>query len=121
MEPQIRCDEPRHGSARSAAAVLNRVFRTTEPGIQYRLWDGSTGCVGNPDGSFTIVIRDPDTFVETFSGANTKALAEAFVDNRIDVEGDLFACLRVGHQVDDAHLGWRDKITIWRALRRVSR
>ncbi len=120
MEPDTRRAETRRGSARAAACVLDRVFRQTEPGIQYRLWDGSEGRVGAPDGSFTIVVRDPGTFVEAFSARNTKALAEAFVDNRIDVEGDLFACLRVGTQVDHARLGWMDKLAIWSALRQVS-
>jgi len=120
MQPQTRRAKPRPGSARAAAAVLERIFGRTTPGIQYRLWDGSEGRVGTPDGSFTIVIRDPETFRQAFSTSNTKVLAEAFVDNRVDVEGDLFACLRIGNQLDETHLGLRDRLMIWRALRQVS-
>lgn len=120
MTPETSRESVPPGSARAAATVLERVFRETTPGIQYRLWDGSEGRVGAPDGSFTIVIRDPDTFVDAFSSTNTKGLAEAFVDNRIDVDGDLFACLRIGNQLDEVKLGWRDKLAIWRALRKVS-
>jgi len=120
MTPETSRESVQAGSARAAATVLEHVFRDAIPGIQYRLWDGSEGRVGTPDGSFTIVIRDPDTFVEAFSSANTKALAEAFVDNRIDVEGDLFACLRIGNQLDEVKLGWLDKLAIWRALREIS-
>lgn len=108
------------GRNRPAAAVLERVFAHTAPGIRYRLWDGTEGAVGRPDGSFTIVINDPETFVRAFSTTNTKILAEAFVDRRIDVEGDLFACLRLANQLEDAPLGLWDRLAIWRALRRVA-
>lgn len=121
MTPETTRAETRTKAAKAAVGVLNRVFRDTTPGIQYRLWDGSEGRVGVPDGAFTIVIRDPEVFVRAFSHSDTLALAEAFVENRIDIEGDLFAALRVGHQVDQAEFGWRDKLAIWRALRRVSR
>lgn len=112
-------ENTRADATAGAASVLERVFRGTTPGIQYRLWDGSKGRVGDPDGSFTIVVRDPEIFVRAFSGRDTRVLAEAFVENRIDVEGDLFACLRIGNQLDELKLGWLDKLAIWRALRRV--
>jgi hypothetical protein len=107
------------GSVDAAAAVLERIFGTVRPGIRYRLWDGTEGAVGAPDGSFTIVIRDRDTFRQTFSTQNTKVMAEAFADNRVDVEGDLFACLRVANQLEDVTLRWLDKLAIWRDLRHV--
>ena len=108
------------GTAAAAASVLDRVFRQTTPGIQYRLWEGTEGSVGRPDGSFTIVVHDAATFVEAFSSSGTGALARAFVDGRIDVEGDLFACLRIGNQLEDLSLGLWERFSIWRQLRRVS-
>lgn len=120
MNPEVTRAVSKDGSTRAAAAVLHRIFSEADPGIQYRLWNGSVGRVGAPDGSFTIVIRDPETFVRAFSTTDTKVLAEAFVENRIDVEGDLFNCLRIGNQLDDTHLGWRDRLAIWRDLRRVA-
>ena len=70
-------------SRRSARAVLRRIFGAVEPGLGYRLWDGSEGAIGAPDGSFTMVIRDRDTFRETFGTSNTKVLAEAFIDKGV--------------------------------------
>jgi len=121
MESATTPTEPQTGAIEAAETVLRRVFSRTEPGIRYRLWDGTTGVVGRPDGSFTIVIRDPRAFRDAFSAADTKALAEAFVDDRIDVEGDLFACLRIGNQLERVRRGPWDRLAIWRALRRVSR
>lgn len=106
-------------SRRHARAVLERIFGQVEPGLRYRLWDGSEGSIGRPDGSFTLVIRDRDTFRETFASKNTKVMAEAFIDDRIDCEGDLFAALRVANQLEDLRLGWLDKIQIYMELRGI--
>jgi hypothetical protein len=106
-------------SRRHARAVLERIFGQVEPGLRYRLWDGSEGSIGRPDGSFTLVIRDRDTFRETFGSNDTKIMAEAFVDDRLDCDGDLFAGLRVANQLEDLRLRWIDKIQIYMELRGV--
>ena len=102
-------------SRRHARTVLERIFGHVEPGLRYRLWDGSEGSVGTPDGSFTLVIRDR----ETFGSNDTKVMAEAFADDRIDCDGDLFAALRVANQLEDLRLGWLDKIQLYMELRGV--
>jgi hypothetical protein len=96
-------------SRRSAESVLARIFRGVRPGLRYRLWDGTEGDVGHPDGSFTLVIRD----------RNTRVMGEAFIDNRIDVDGDLFAALRVANQLEESQLGIFDKLAIFLDLRGV--
>ena len=103
----------------AAASILERIFGPAQPGIRYRLWDGTEGRVGNPDGSFTIVIRDRNTFRRAFSSQNSKLLAEAFVENRLDIEGNLFACLRIANQLEKIPLGWVDKLGVWFNLRRI--
>lgn len=113
-------DPSQSPSTRAARDVLGRLFAAVEPGIQYRLWDGTEGRVGSPDGSFTLVIRDPRALVEAIGSGGTAALAEAFVDDRLDVEGDLFAALRVGNQLEDRSLGLWEKLALWRASRRIA-
>jgi hypothetical protein len=103
----------------AAASILERIFGAVQPGIRYRLWDGTEGRVGNPDGSFTIVIRDRNTFRRAFSSQNSKLLAEAFVENRLDIEGSLFACLRIANQLEKFRLSWVDKLGVWFDLRRI--
>ncbi|HZR82389.1 MAG TPA: hypothetical protein VFD92_14950 [Candidatus Binatia bacterium] len=106
-------------SRRSAGAVLQKIFGRLEPGIRYRLWDGSEGEIGTPDGTWTLVIRDRDAFRETFGSNDTRVLGEAFIDDHIDVEGDLFNALRIANQLEELDLGWMDKIGIWLDLRGV--
>ena len=103
----------------AAVSILERIFGVAQPGIRYRLWDGTEGRVGNPDGSFTIVIRDRNTFRQAFSSQNSKLLAEAFVENRLDIEGNLFACLRIANQLEKFRMSWVDKLGVWFDLRRV--
>lgn len=117
MEGTSEREEAR--SRRAAHAVLGRIFGSIRPGLRYRLWDGSEGAVGRPDGSFTLVIRDPETFRTAFGTSNTKVMAEAFIDNRIDVDGDLFAAIRAANQLEDLQLGLLDKLGIYFNLRRV--
>ncbi|MEW6271900.1 MAG: hypothetical protein AB1689_21670 [Thermodesulfobacteriota bacterium] len=106
-------------SRKGAAGVLRRVFGGVKPGVRYRLWDGSEGEVGEPDGAFTLVIRDRDAFRRAFGSNNTRVMAEAFIDNQIDVDGDLFEALRVANQLEDLELGLFDKLGIYLDLRRV--
>jgi len=106
-------------SSAAARSVLGRIFGKVKPGLRYRLWDGSEGDIGRPDGSFVLAIRDRETFRDCFSSDNTKVMAEAFVQKRIDCDGDLFAALRVANQLEDLRLGWVDKLAIFLDLRRV--
>ena len=106
-------------AVQAATAALKIVLRESRPGVHYRLWDGSEGWVGLPDRSFTLIIRDPNVLRAAFSSTNTKTIAEAYIENRIDVEGDLFACVRLANQLEDRRIGWRDKFTLWRLLRQV--
>jgi len=106
-------------SKHGAAGVLRRVFGSVRPGLHYRLWDGSEGDVGSPDGTFTLVVRDRDGFRKAFGANDTRVMAEAFIDKHIDVDGDLFAALRVVNQLEDLELGFFDKLGIYFDLRRV--
>ena len=99
--------------------VMKKIFRGCEPGLPYRLWDGSEGEVGRPDGSFQIVIRDPDTFRQALASGNTNKLATAFVEQRIDIEGDLRACLRIANQLESLTLSWPEKLKLWWLLRQI--
>lgn len=111
---------PASSAAHPAAhAVLARIFHDVEPGLRYRLWDGSAGEVGRPDGSFTIVIGSAGIFRKAFSGSDTGILAEAYATGEIDIEGDLRACLRIANQLEGRTFTPREKLGLWWNLRRL--
>ena len=99
--------------------VMERIFHECRPGLRYRLWDGFCGEVGQPDGSFCIVIRDPETFRQALASGDTGRLATAFVEQRIDIEGDLLACLRIANQLEGMAFAWWEKLQLWWLLRRI--
>ena len=99
--------------------VMARIFSRCQPGLHYRLWDGSEGSVGKPDGTFTIVIRDRDTFRRALASGDTGRLATAFVEQGIDIEGDLLACIRIANQLEGLEFKWWEKLHLWWSLRRI--
>ena len=102
---------PASSAAHPAAhAVLARIFHDVRPGLRYRLWDGSAGEVGRPDGSFTIVIGSAGIFRKAFSRSDTGILAEAYATGEIDIEGDIRACLRIAAKYRRLALKYSDDI-----------
>jgi hypothetical protein len=100
----------------NAERILTRLLGGLEPGVRVRLWEGSELTFGAPGSPFTLVIRDRKTFRRVFRSTRTRALAEAFVENRVDVEGDLFAALRLAGLIEGRRLRLRDRLAILRAL-----
>ena len=101
-----------------ALRIVRRLLAGMNRPPRLRLWDDVLHDLGH-DSEVTLVIRDRETFRETFGSKNTKVMAEAFIDDRIDCDGDLFAALRVANQLEDLRLGWLNKIQIYMELRGV--
>ena len=89
--------EPDTGSLAAARAVLAIVFGPAERrGFAVRLWDGS---VDEPlDGSapFTLVVRRPGALRRALLPPSELALVEAYLNDDLDVDGDLGAAGRLG-------------------------
>jgi len=107
------------GRRDAAERILRRVFRAAKPGLRWRLWDGSEGSVGTPDGTWTLVFRDPASFRALFGSKNSQVMGEAFIDDLIDVDGDLFAALRVANDLEDLEPSLLDKLAVGWLLRSV--
>lgn len=103
----------------AAAAILRCVFAEARPGIAFRLWEGSEVRVGQPDGSFIVVVHSPGAFLRAFASADTEAIGEEFVAGRIDVEGDLFGPMRIANQLDEHGPSWRNRLWIAWQRRRI--
>ncbi|MGH7896960.1 MAG: hypothetical protein ACREQQ_03360 [Candidatus Binatia bacterium] len=105
--------------SRAAASVLGRIFRDVPFGFAARLWDGTQVLLGSGPRPFTLVFRTPEVFRSLMLRPNTRRFAEAFIEGDLDVEGDLFAALRLGNRVDTLRLGIGDRVAILARVLRV--
>ncbi len=106
--------------AQSRAAIeraLDRLLAGLGEAFRVRLWDDSEIHVGEGEAMFTLVVRDRSTFRQVFRTGQTRAFAEAFVADRLDIEGDLFAALRVAAELESRRLTTRDRFMLWQACR----
>jgi cyclopropane-fatty-acyl-phospholipid synthase len=107
---------PRRVSSRRAAEILERVFGHLAPGVAFRLWDGTQVVFGEGVPVCTAVIHRPETFIRLIRHPAPLDFAEAYVDGAIDLEGDLFAAMRVADAMEELHLSRGDRLRILLAL-----
>jgi hypothetical protein len=103
---------PRHVSVRRAAGVLRRVFGRVPTGFTFRLWDGTLVPLGGGEPVCTVVVRHPETFVRLMRDPTPLSFAEAYVESALDVEGDLFAAMKIADALEETRLSMRDRLRI---------
>jgi cyclopropane-fatty-acyl-phospholipid synthase len=110
---------PRRVSPRRAAQVLQRVFGHIPTGFAFRLWDGTLVSLGQGAPVVTILVRTPETFIRLMRDPSPLNFAEAYVENAIDIEGDLFKAMSVANAVEEIRLSVPDRLrmlaTLWRS------
>src|SRR2546427_4632548 len=107
---------PRNVSSRRAAGVLKRVFDRVETGLAFRLWDGTLVELGHGAPVCTAVVHRPETFVRLMRDPTPLNFAEAYVEGALDLEGDLFAAMKVANAMEEIRLGFRDRLRLFVAL-----
>lgn len=85
-------------AAETTVALLEEVLAGYHPrDFAVRLWDGSTlEPETGEDPSFTVVLRHPGALRTLLGAPSELALAEAYLYDDIDVEGDAEALIRLG-------------------------
>jgi cyclopropane-fatty-acyl-phospholipid synthase len=105
---------------RTAKSILDRVFRAIPVSFAARLWDGSVVALGSGSQRlFTIVFHDPATFRSLALRPDTFRFARAYLDGRVDVEGDLFAAVALADQLEGVKLRLRERVAILLRLLRL--
>jgi len=99
-------------SSRRAADVLRRVFHEVPTAFAFRLWDGTLVPLGHGAPLVTAVIHQPATFMRLIRDPSPLNFAEAYVEQIIDIEGDLSAAITVADEMEDVHLSWRDRLRV---------
>ena len=101
--------------ASSAATILHRLFGHIERGVAFRLWDGTTVMLGGAP-VCTVVLHRQETFIRLVRDPSPLNFAEAYVEGAIDIEGDLFAAMRLANSIEDIRVSSLDRLRIVLAM-----
>ncbi|HEY7870343.1 MAG TPA: hypothetical protein VIF59_14010 [Methylomirabilota bacterium] len=99
-----------------AAAILRRVFGGLPASVAFRLWDGQEVRLGPAAPVCTAVIKSPETFLSLIRNPTPYNFAEAYVQGRLDLDGDLFAAMDVANAVESLRVTPLQKISILLSL-----
>ena len=85
-------------------------------GFAFRLWDGTVIEVGHGAPVCTAVVHRPETFVHLMSDPTPLNFAEAYVEGAIDIEGDLFAAMRIANSIEGVRVPSLERLRILLSL-----
>ena len=106
----------RYIGSRRAAGILRRVFDRVPTGFAFRLWDGTVVSVGVGAPACTAVVHRPETFVRLMRDPTPLNFAEAYVEGALDIEGDLFAAMKIADAMEEIHLPLVERLRLFVAL-----
>jgi len=102
-----------------AAAILREVFSGVEGPLVFRLWDGTEVPLSGDKAMCTVAIRSPEAFLHLIRNPSPYHFAEAYVQGKIDLEGDLFSVMPVANQIEEMRLPLLQKLrlvlSLWRS------
>jgi cyclopropane-fatty-acyl-phospholipid synthase len=75
------------------------------PGLSVRFWDG-TPWPDNESRAATLILNRPSALKEMLAGGSEVAMAEAYVRNTFDVEGDMIAACALSDRLAEHTRGW---------------
>jgi cyclopropane-fatty-acyl-phospholipid synthase len=104
----------RDGIATSYRRLLEGAPAANLPPFSIVFPDGARAHVGSGPAVFSIVACD-ERGVAAVASRDALAMAEAFMDEHLDVEGDLLAATRYAEVLGDTHVG----IFLWRRLQPI--
>ena len=95
-----------------AAAILRKVFASLPASFAFRLWDGQEVRFGPDRPECIAVIKSPETFLSLIRDPSPYNFAEAYVQSRLDLEGDLFGAMDVANVVENLKVTPLQKLSI---------
>ena len=97
--------------ARRVQYILKKLCSKAGSSFAVRLWDGSILYFGDKP-QFTLVFNDRKTFKKLIVSPNAFTAGEAFIKKKIDLEGDIFAALKLKDHFESLSLTLGDKLVI---------
>jgi cyclopropane-fatty-acyl-phospholipid synthase len=99
-------------SADDAAEIVRRLFtQHPYPAFAVRLWDGRHVSFG-PPARFTLSFDSPQTFARCVGSGDPSELAEAYVDRRVCIDGDLREAVKLLSYLGTIDLDWGSKLSV---------
>jgi cyclopropane-fatty-acyl-phospholipid synthase len=99
-------------TAEEAETIVQRLFKHhPEPAFSVRLWNGRFVTFGLP-ARFTLCFEDHDTFVNCVGSGDPSEFAEAYVDARIRIEGDLGEAVKLLSYLSSVKLDLISKLSV---------
>ena len=105
-------------TAARAAAILREVFSGIQGPLSFRLWDGTGVPLSGDKPLCMVAIKSPEAFLHLIRNPSPYHFAEAYVQGKIDLEGDLFSVMSVANQLEEVRLPLLQKLrlvlSLWR-------
>lgn len=107
---------PQRITSRGAVGILRKVFGAVPTAFAFRLWDGTLVEFGGGAPPCTAVVHRPETFVRLMRDPTPLRFAEAYVEGALDIEGDLYAAMKVADAMEGIRLSFRQRLGLFVAL-----
>lgn len=94
-----------------ALRILTRLLRGVKRPPAFRLWNQlEHSTLTHPD--CTLIVRSPELLRRLVLKRSPLALADAYFRGTVDVEGDIYAALRLKSQLQHLSLTWKDNVML---------
>lgn len=102
-----------NSQVKAAVRIVQRLLGSFPCSAALRLWNGAHYVVGQTAPMFTLIVRDPTVLRRlVFSKRSPIALADAYFRGLLDVEGDLYAALRLKPHLQKLSLSTRERAAL---------
>lgn len=92
--------------------TLNSIFSKSNKKFNIEFWNKEIiSYSDNP--KFTLKFLDKDVFIQLITNPNIMSFAKAFIDKKIDVEGDIFEAIKLKDDIANIEISNKDKITLF--------
>ncbi len=105
----------------STVDFLERLLSHARPeNVGFRLWDGTCWPDDQPHAA-TLVLKHPGALREMLADGNAKGMAEAYLRDDFDIEGDIEQAVNLATALEHRPEGWLNALTDFYYLKRLPR
>lgn len=108
------------GPTEAATRIVERLLGAFDGSFALRLWNGVTHYYGSGSPEFTLVFHDRTVLREMVLRRSPLPLADAFFRGRVDIDGDLYAALRMKNHFVSLSLTPRERAGLFIDALRLS-